>query len=120
MAFRISRPTLRNVGLAFAVGGITAAVWAAFTKRSIESTFGRGAAELRTELQRGGSALRTEIATLAGDSAVRALRDEAASLGITPGMLADLSTAVEAAEAVRAGARRAGLSVSQYLDRLRG
>lgn len=120
MAFRVRRPTLINVGLAFAVGGITAAVWAAFTKRNIERTYRLGAEELRRELETRGGTLRAEIARLASDSALEALRDELADFGITAGMIADLQTAVAAAEAVRRGARRTGESVQRYIDRLRG
>jgi len=117
-ALAITRPTLTTIVLALGVGAITAAVWAAFAKRNIERTFTAGGAELRAELERGGSTLRAELAQVAADSAVRALRDEAADLGITPGMLRDLQTAVEAAEAVRVGARRAGATVESYIRSL--
>lgn len=115
----ISKPTLKTIALAAAVGGITAAVWAAFTKRNIEATYRAGAADLRNELARSGSALRAEIATLAGDSAIQAVRDELADFGVTAGMLADLQTAIEAAESVRSAARRAGVAVNTYLARIR-
>lgn len=116
---KIRTPTLINVALAFGVGAITAAAWAAFTKRNLERTFGAGAARLEAELGTRGSALRTEIANLAARSATQAVRDEIAGFGITAGMLADLQTAIEAAEAVRAGAHRAGQTVRRYIDRLR-
>lgn len=115
---RIRRPTLITVGLAFGVGAITAAAWAAFTKRNIEKTFRGGAADLRRELETRGGALRAEISTLAADSAVEALRDELAGFGITAGMLADLRMAIDAAEAVRRGAHRAGTSVEAFVRRL--
>lgn len=117
-SFQLSRPTLTTIAIAFGVGIVTSIAWAAYTKNSIERTFGAGAERLRDELQRSGSALRAEIATLAADSAVEALRGEAADLGITAGMLADLQIAVRAAESVRRGARRAGETVTRYLDRL--
>ncbi len=120
MAIQIRQPTIINVGLAFGVGAVTAAVWAAFTKRNIEATYRSGAEDLRAELERRGSGLRDEISRLAADSAVEALRDELADFGITAGMLADLRTAVEAAEAVRAGARRRGESVDRFLRTIRG
>ncbi len=115
----IRRITFIDVALAFGVGAVTAAAWAAFTKQNLERTYRRGAAELRGELQTRGSALRDEIAQLAGDSAVQAVREEVASFGITAGMLADLQTAIEAAESVRRAARRAGQSVDEFIRRWR-
>jgi catalase (peroxidase I) len=119
MALRIRRPTLTTVGLAFGVGAITAAAWAAFTKRNIERTYRAGAADLRSELETRGGALRQEIAQLASSSAVEAVRDELADFGVTAGMLDDLQTAVAAAAAVRQGARRTGQTVQRYIERLR-
>lgn len=115
---RIRRPTLVTVGLAFGVGAITAAAWAAFTKRNIEATYRSGAQDLRRELEQRGGALRAEIAQLAASSAVEAVRDELADFGITAGMLQDLRTAVAAAESVRSAARRAGVSVESYIRRI--
>ena len=110
---------MRTLLLSLGVGGVTAAVWASFTKRNIERTYRSGASELRAELERSGSNLRSEITRLAADSAVEAVRDEVASFGITSGMLRDLQVAVEAAEAVRAGARRARDTVNEYIERIR-
>ena len=118
-ALQRRRSTLLSVGMSFGIGMVVAAAWAAYTKQSLARTYGAGAAELRRELEARGSALRVEIEQLAADSAVAAVREEISSFGVTAGMLADLRSAIEAAEAVRLGARRAGETVQRYIERLR-
>lgn len=113
------KPTLFHVALAFGVGAIVAAAWAAATKRKLEAEFGAGAEELRTELTRRGSAIRSEIRGMAREAAQESIRDELDSFGITPNLIGDLQVAIEASTVVTEAARRAGETVNDLIAEIR-
>lgn len=102
--------------LAGAAGGGIVWIWG---KRRLESQFGAGAEGLRSELERSGSRLRTDVELLARKAAIVALRDEFRRLGITEELVRETTELAQLIDNLADSFRASGLDPARALDQIR-